>query len=348
MMGQYNSFYRHDNNLSVSQTIPFPSVFTARNALAEAQVKGAELKSAYTKQELFFRIKESYYTLRYLFELRTLLGSMDSVYLHLSTVAALNYKTGEGTLLASASSDLRQKDLENRIRQLNTEIQLQNEKLQTLVGVSYAVTADTSQPAERAFVPVYDSSLLSENKQLAWLRQQVIIMEKEKTLAANSSLPEIKLGYFNQTLFGVPLNEANQAFAGPNNRFQGFQVGLAIPVWFVPEMNRNKANRKQVEVSAMQYDNERFKLQSIYRQAYQDHARARQNLEFYKSVALPNAELILDQALKAFEGGETSYAEHLISIQQTASIRERYLNALNDYNQSAIYLEYITSQNTIK
>src|SRR5262245_15717773 len=40
--GQFNSIYKYDNNITISQSIPFPLVFSTHNALAKAHIQSSE------------------------------------------------------------------------------------------------------------------------------------------------------------------------------------------------------------------------------------------------------------------------------------------------------------------
>ena len=83
-------------------------------------------------------------------------------------------------------------------------------------------------------------------------------------------------------------------------------------------------------------------LQSQFSQASQSLAKNKSNLEYYKTSARPNADLIQKQSQLAYQKGDIGYAQHLFNMKQALTIYESYLLALNQYNQSIIYLEYLT------
>jgi heavy metal efflux system protein len=343
MYGQYNSFYKKDNNISISQAIPFPTVFTAKNALANSQLKGAELRIASAKNELIYQVKQVYFTLLYLNEQRKLLQKQDSAYQRFTKTSGLRYKTGEATLLEKTASETRLSEIQNRKQQLEADLSIYTMQLQTLLGVSYSISVTDQAFAEKPFNIVLDSSALKSNPNLALMKQQIEISQKERSVVVNSSLPEFKIGYFNQTLYGVPLSDANTSFATPANRFQGIQVGLILPIWFVPEIKKNKASQKQVEVNQRLFESEQLNIQSLYTEAVQNYLKAKNNLTYYSTVALPNADLIFKQSEIAYTSGEIGFAEQALMLQQASSIRQGHINAINEYNQAVIYLEYLTA-----
>jgi cobalt-zinc-cadmium resistance protein CzcA len=68
----------------------------------------------------------------------------------------------------------------------------------------------------------------------------------------------------------------------------------------------------------------------------------RSSLDYYQSSALVNAQLILTQSQAAFRGGEINYAEYLMGLRNALSVQENYLSTLRDYNQSIIYIDYLS------
>lgn len=342
--GQYNGYYRNDNNLTISQTIPFPTVFGAKSSLANAQTKGAELKTAATKNELTLQIRQVYYQLLFWKGYQMLLLKQDTMYTQMSKSADLRYKTGDGTLLEKTSAETRVSEAQNKLKQVEAEIMAMNIRLQGLMGVTYPVEIMATDSLIRPFNLINDSAAVNANPQLAYMKQQIEIAEKEKSVVSASTLPEFKIGYFNQSLYGVPLDATNTQFAGAGNRFQGFQFGIVVPLWFAPQLNKSKAAQKQVEINEMSYQSEQIMLQSYYDQAVQHYIAAKNNLDYYSAVALPNANLIEKQSQTSYSKGQIGYAEHLLNLQQVISIKENYLNAVSEYNQAVVYIEYLTAR----
>jgi cobalt-zinc-cadmium resistance protein CzcA len=342
MHGQYNSFYKQDNNISVNQTIPFPGLFAAKSSLASSQTKAAELLTANTKNELVLQVKQIYYNIQYLYEYKRLLSYLDSVHQNFVKAAELRHKTGEGTLLEKTSAGAQYNEIKNKNRQADAEINTYHSQLQHLLGISYPVIMEKQSLVPRDLSVNTDSSSFKGNPYLGYIKQQIKIAEKEKSVIVNSSMPEFKVGYFNQTLYGSPLNDANNTFATGANRFQGFQVGIIFPLWLVPEIKKSKAAQTQVAISQKQFENEQLNMLSLYNQGIQNYLKAKANLDYFKNSALPDADLILKHAEISYAKGEIGFMQQVLSLQQAVNIRENYLQAINEYNQSVIYLEFIS------
>lgn len=344
MIGQYNSYYKGDNNITISQTIPFPTVFTAKSGLAKSQGKGAGFALEASKNELTFEIRQLYLQHAYWSSYGALLLKQDSLLERFAKATNLNYTAGAGSLLEKTTIETRLNEIRSRQFQVAAEQQGINKRLQFLTGSETPVQFAATDLVVLETIPAGDTSHLKENPQALYLQQQVAIAENERKVVVNSALPELKAGYFNQTLYGTPLKENSTALAGRSDRFQGFQVGFTIPLWFGPDVSKSKAAAINREVKNLEYENYVNRLQSEYDKTIQLVQSGKNLLDYYSVSALPNADLIEKQSAKSFELGEIDFTTHLINMQQTIAIREGYLKAMSDYNAGLLYLNYLMAE----
>ncbi len=342
LYGQYNGFSKKDNNLTVTQTIPF-TVFGSQGALNRSLMASTELKKAATENELVFQVKQVYYQLAFLRARQKMLQQQDSIYEGFLKSASLRYKTGEANLLEQTTAESQRNEVRNLLAKNLADQVVVRTQLKTLVNtVELPDIADT-ELNKITFSNTPDSLAVQSNPSAAYMRQQVQIAKDEKKVESAKAAPEILLGFFTQTLIGVQDTESGSgAIATSSDRFTGFQVGLAIPLWFVPHQGRVKAaeyNRQSAESNYQYYHK---KLQGQYQQAHQEYTKNKNSLVYYTTSALPNAELILKHSQTAFRNGEIGYAEYLLGVQKAIAIKEGYLQTLSDYNQSVIYIEFLS------
>ncbi|CAL1518311.1 TolC family protein [Chitinophaga sp. MM2321] len=339
--GQVNSYIKNDNNYSITQTIPFPSVFGAKKALNEAQVEKAVWEKATTQQELVYQVKQVYVQLLYQHELHGLLMQQDSLFTSFARSADLRYKTGESRLLEKTAAEGRLQDVRNQLRQNDADQQIFMSRLQALTGSDTAITIVTTEIPVGNTVLANDSLAVENNPRLRYFKQQVTIAEKQKKVFSASILPDITLGYFNQSLIGSALNASGMPLATNSNRFQGFHVGLAIPVWLGPMKARVRAEEQQQLAAGLYYDNSVIQLQSQYQQAVQQYIKQRNSLDYYHQTALPNADQLLQQTAKAFTTGDIGYAEYFLNLEHVMTTRQGYLSARTDARQAELYIAYL-------
>ncbi len=343
--GQYNSINKTDNHFTATQAIPFPTVFTANKALGNSLIKGSELKLAVTKNELLYQVKQVYGTLQYLFAQKQLLIKQDSIYTGFVKSAALRYKTGEGNLLAKTTAETQSNEIKNELLQNDADIQIYLAQLQTLFGSNETISIIDTALVENSFTVMADTNAINSNPYLAYLKQQIDIAAKQKKVEGAKSLPDITAGYFNQSLIGFQnVNGTDKYFDG-SKRFQGVQVGIAVPLFYGSYKAKIKAAEVNNQIAGTYYELNQTAIQSQYRQAVQEYLKNRNSLEYYNTSALPNADLILKQAIASYSKGEIGYPEYLMGIKNAISIKENYLKALHQCNQSIINIEYLSGKN---
>jgi cobalt-zinc-cadmium resistance protein CzcA len=337
MIGQYNS-YSSDNNLTLTQTIPFPSVFTSQRSLNNALMEGGARKKSATENELAYQVKQVCYQLMFLKAREEFLQDQDSIYAELVRATDLRYRTGESALLEKTTASTQQNETRNALALTKADILIYQKLLQTLTGSEHSVFLG-EMLSRRSLNLSVDSISANANPQLRYLQQQIAIAAGERKVAGARVLPDITVGYFNQTLIGT-LNES-LVRATADDRFDGFMVGLSIPLWIGPHLARTKAARINEEKTQKQFEYNQALVQGQWQRAVQEYIKNRASVEYYESSALQNANLILRHAELGFRNGELDYTAYWLSIRGATQIKETYLNTLNDLNQSVVNLEFL-------
>lgn len=340
MYGQYNSYVKNDNNITIAQSIPFPTFYTSQHALGKAQIKSSELQKTVTVNEVILQIKQTFYELLYLKSRHILLLRQDSLFQELVRSASLRYKTGEGTLLEKTAAETQHSEIGNTIRQNEANQRIALQQLRTLINQNQ-VMGITGTLTERP-LPSFDSSALLQNPQLQYWQQQVVVARQQKKTEVARAMPDLKIGYFNQTLIGFQNVSGQETYFGSSDRFQGFEVGLSIPLWFFPHSAKTQAAKINQQVSERKFAQAQLATYGQFQQAVEAFVKNQSSLQYYKNTALPNAELLQHQNQLSFKNGETNYAIYLMNLKNVITIQESYLQTLNDYNQTIIYLEYLS------
>lgn len=345
MRGQYNSIQRNDNNITISQSIPFPTLMTSKSALGNSVIQSNELKATVTQSDVVYNVKQTYYTLAFLYAKQQLLQHQDSLYKAMAYAANVRFQSGDGTLLDKTNADTYVADAANRISMNTADISIYTNYLSILLNTySPLQIADTSLQ-ELPFAVSLDSASIQANPMLQYMKQQIEVAQKEKNVDANKTLPDIRLGYFNQSLIGFQNVNGQDTYFGPSKRFQGFQVGVSIPLFFNADVARIKAAGINKAKAESNYQYTETTISGQFKQNVQEYLKFKSTLEYYKNTALPNASLIILQSSKAFKAGEISSTEHLLNLKNALDIKYNYLDMLNSYNQAILNLEYITGKN---
>lgn len=340
-VGQYNSYEWGDNNFSVFQTIPNPGNFSAQRALGDALTGSAQARKKMTVNELVTNIKEVYNALLYFHNLQKLLQQQDSIYNGFLKAATVRLKTGETKLLEKATAETRLNEVRNRLLQNNSDIMAFNYSLQQLTGSDEMLSVIVDSLAEAPFLLLNDTSVVSRNPFLMYLQSQVQVAQKETKVISAQRLPDFTFGYFNQSLIGAPLSATGTKLANAGNRFMGISAGISISIFNKPLKKRIQASELNRQVAETNLAYNQSLVVSEWKQALETYQKFKSSVEYYRSSAVPNAELILYQSQRGYQQGDATYIEYLVALQNALQIKENFLQELNRLNKSIIRLEFL-------
>jgi len=338
MHGQYNSLYK-DNNITLSQTIPFPTTLSNQVRLGKEQVIGAQQNLVVQQNNLAYGVKSTYYQLLLASSLKKLLLSQDSLYSDFANASALRYKAGETNLLEKTTTQTQLMDLRNQQLQNDADIKIASTHLQALLKSEHPIEA--SDEFVKRNVPIELDSGFTQNPSLKLMKQEVNISQSMKRVERSRVMPDLLIGGFVQSLTGVQSINGQDVFFPRSKQFTGFELGLAVPLWIKPNLARAKAASFQEDVSRKNAQHFETMLRGDFQQALRELDKNTSNIQYYETSALQNASLLLSQAKKAYRAGEISYLEYLQALKSSIGIRNNYLQAIYQYNLSVIKLEFL-------
>jgi cobalt-zinc-cadmium resistance protein CzcA len=195
---------------------------------------------------------------------------------------------------------------------------------------------------KKRVVPTEVGSFQTQNNpELKLINQEVTISQQFKRVEKSRIMPDLLVGGFIQSLTGIQNVNGQDIYYPRSKQFTGFQLGLAIPLWIKPNLARASAATFQEESMRKKAQQYEVTLAGNFEQALRELDKNTATINYYESSALQNAELILSQSRKAFHAGEISYIEYLQALKISLGIKNNYLQALNQYNQSIITLEFL-------
>ena len=255
--------------------------------------------------------------------------------------AQLRAESGETNRLEMITARSQSLEVKNQLQQINADVGIYARKLQTLLN-----TDETWYPADtilkkQLMVLLPDSTAIAENPLLGFVKQQVEVAEVEKKLEQSRALPDLSIGYFNQTMQGVQeVNSVPTAF-GPSDRFAGVQAGITVPLWYKPYSAKVKAagiRQNIAQTNAEAYSG------SNYRSLIDEYNKYSKSVDFYEKQAVPEAGYIIEQSGRSYKAGAMDYLDYVLSLNRAITIKQNYLDALNSYIQTIINIESISGK----
>lgn len=338
MLGQYNS-RNFDQNYSISQSFK-PFLFQARKQLINANIKNSELKLATTRHEVTFQIRQSWNRILYLNATNLLLRKQSEYLKILVNAANVRLRTGEGTLLEKTTTETKQLELEQTRKQNEGLIRSEKLKIRSLLNMQGDfIQADTTFQISKSLLT--DSVYINQNPLLQQAIQQVQIAEANRNLDKAQRRPDFSAGYFIQSLTGNQDVKGKTVFYNGTPRFQGITLGISIPIFGRAANARIRAAETEILVQQKNADYLKNQLVTQLLQQIEEQTVNQSLLDYYRQTALPNTDIIVRNARKAFENGEIGYVEYLQGLETVLSVQQNYLNAINQFNQNNINLQYL-------
>lgn len=343
-LGQYNS-PKFDQSFSVSQSIPFPSLFKARRELINETVKSRQIDREITLNELMKQVRTYYYQIEYLQYNQLKLKSLDSLYQDFIRIATVRFKAGDIKKIEISTAETQKGEISLLLNQ--NEIYLKNayNSLQILLNTSENVKV----PLNRNYEPlkavnISDSTTVKNNPAVKSFYQEMEIAEKSKNVEKSQGLPEFSVGYTNQSLIGLHTRNGQEQFYNSGDRFHAVTLGVAIPLTF----GATKARIQSLEYQKQSAEaNARFREKQLFIQLKNAWSQYEQDVlqyDYYVKQAVPNAEKIVKAAQLGYKTGEISYVEYLFALRTATDIQLKYLESIQQVNQSVILINSIINK----
>lgn len=341
--GQFNS-YGKDNSFTVSQSFAFPTVYTNQHKLANAGVISSEWQLKASQLDIATRVKQIYWQLAYLRSKQQLIVYKDSLYANFFKAANLRANTGETNRLEMITARSQSMEVKNLLQQITADLNINTQNLQALLNTESAVYPADTVLQRIDFSPTDGNGVLAENPLAGYMQQQIEVSRFEKKVELSRMMPDFSIGYFSQTMKGIQdVNGVPRTF-GSGDRLTGVQASVSIPLWFFPHKAKIKAARLKEQVSQLNAESYEKSLSSEYRTLLGEYAKYSTSLVYYEKQAIPEAELIIDQATRSYNGGAMDYIDYVLNIDRAISIKQNYLDALNNYNQTIVRIDFITGK----
>ena len=283
-------------DVTIRQSVDFPTVYKFRSQISELKNQQAELE--YRKQRIAI-----------LYEARLLCTGIVHANAIKSALAdrldnarqvARSYKrkfeAGETNILEYNKAEMSLLNISKDAEIVEIE---RNAKLAELANLNGGIEVELNdsvfdvQPVETDFETWY-AQAEKQNPVLQWIKQEVVISEKQRKQNVAKSLPKLNAGYMSEKVVGM--------------HYQGITSGISIPLW----ENKNTLKYADARIEAMQSAEHDAKIM-FYNRMKALHTKVlvqQKSVEDYRNMlAKFNNHNLLKTAL---DKGEISLTEYLL------------------------------------
>jgi cobalt-zinc-cadmium resistance protein CzcA len=316
--------------IGVSQSLDWPGLYKAKKGLLDEQTRSAEYARQSQLAEIKRDIAGTYYNLWYYQSKQRLWQRLDSIYSTLAKAAVLRVKTGENAGLDSIAAQAKAKETKVQLRLVQRDISNQQQALKRLLNTKLNLLPDSASLQK---VQLDGNKPDTAAHPLLKLQQQnIIIAGAEAKVAGQGQMPSFEGRFFSQRLYGV------------NPPYSGFSVTVGIPL-FGRNQYKHSVKAAQLEQNYQRtvLTDQQLAFSTSYNQEQETLQKNNDMLEYYTSGGLMQADAIIKAANLSYRSGEIGFAELCQFLTQAIDIQRNYLEVLNEYNQSAIQLNYYTN-----
>jgi cobalt-zinc-cadmium resistance protein CzcA len=337
--GSINSAF-HDNRFSVGQSMSFPTVYSRQKSLYSEEWKAGILNVKIKEAELKKNVSLLYYLIIYLKQKEKLLLFNDSLLSDFNAKTSLRLEKGESNVLENATAQAQRAQVSTQLKQLAEDLQLAQIQFSLLLNTTGRYFPDGKEEKINIAMNA-DTSMLRQHPSVKLLEQNRNIASANYRLQRSGFLPQLNLQYNNMTIKGFGNDEL---FYTGSTRFQSVLFGVGMPVFFGAQKARAGGSAYQKKISENNYS---FGLSALQNEYLLQITRCRNSSEiltYYENTGIKNANLISETAGRQFSNGQINYLEWVLLINQAVSVRNEYINALRNYNENFIQLNYLLTK----
>lgn len=344
MMGQYNSHFQKDNNISIAQKIPFPTIFSTGKAIGIEQQKVTEFENQASWLSLKRDIELSYDHYQYLLDNLDLLKVRDSLLTIEMEKLAVRRSLQDVTALDFSLMKSKKMSLENDLR--NNLVLIEEQLI--IIGNILNLKKDQFSLRDEEYLPRIilvqeDSTLFSKHPSVLAIEQRGGLLLKQKDFIKAKQLPDISLSYFNQTLVGTQQVNGLNVQYNLSDRFQGGSIGLDLPIFSAQFKAQKNVLAQELQQNELRKLDQLSYLQGNYEQIYAAYEGFKNTQLLFDEQLLPEADLLFEQNNILLKNGEISVISYLQVLDEINSIRRAALLNNNQLNRQVILINWFNN-----
>jgi cobalt-zinc-cadmium resistance protein CzcA len=122
------------------------------------------------------------------------------------------------------------------------------------------------------------------------------------------------------------------------------QLGVGIPIFTKAQKSKIAGAKLNRQVAENNYAINFQNLQTSYQSALLQYSKYQKAVQYYEATALKNAQTITNTANLQLANGGINYLEWVQLINQSTVVKNDYIDAVKNLNESIIQLHYLINQ----
>jgi cobalt-zinc-cadmium resistance protein CzcA len=330
-----NIYYSYDqNNLAtnnlplkvfgVQQTFSFPTVYFAQKKI---------LKTAYEKEKASFELQKSklkssiekvYNQIVFYQHQEKLYHFLDSLHQNFAKASSRRFELGESNYLEKITAQAKYKQITTQLKQVASDKKTAYAQLQALLQTDSLVTVQNAE-----LQPYQLSDSTSQGLYQNYFATVSANMKQQNSFQKQNWFPDLSIEYFQGKNSGL------------SQSLYGIQVGVAIPLFFNGNINKQKVARLEMESWEQQKESETEKINRYIEQKQSELLKYQEAIGYYNETGKHLASEIIKVADMSYKHGEIDFFQYIQSLDNATQIEIEFLNNVLLYNNAKIDLQYL-------
>lgn len=331
-----NIYYSYDqNNLAlnelplrvfgVQQRFAFPTVYGAQKKAFSSEFEKEKANFEIQKNKLSLAVAKSYQHIVYLQHQEKLYQYLDSLYQNFSKASDRRFELGETNYLEKITAQAKFRQIRTKLSQIENDKKAQYELLQSLLQNDETIVVKSNK-----IIPL-ESSIdeISKAIYVAYLESITSNYKSQIMLQKQHWLPDINLDYFQGRNNGL------------SQSLYGFQVGVAVPIFFSGQVAKSKVAQLELQSWEQQKQNEATKIEKYITQKKNELAKHQEAINYYNQYGKKLSDEIIKVGNNSYKHGEIDFFQYIQSLENATTIQVDYLDTILQFNQTQLDLQYL-------
>jgi cobalt-zinc-cadmium resistance protein CzcA len=311
----------------LEQNINFPTLYFAQNKANTIGISIAEKELMRQKQILTREVSQAYYEIVYLLNKQLIFTKVDSLYRNFTKMTELRYQKGDISRLDLLNTKAKQQQISVALSEVKFNLESGIEKLKALIQSDSIFDVPMQ---DLTLVPVQETSPES-SPDILLLKIQNEYQNAMLKVERNRLLPDLSFSYFNGT----------NSYEGAKN-YQGFQVGMAVPIFFGEQNAKIKANKIAVNINENLQLNDLTTLKAKKAELSNELTKYKESIDYYNTAGKELSEEIIRSARQSYDMGGIDFFQFALSIENAMALTLNYYENVSKYNYFALEINYLT------
>jgi heavy metal efflux system protein len=339
--GSINSPYA-DSRLAVVQAFSFPRVYQKQRQLLEAQTKSYNLSEDEIKLQIKRELSQLYYEILLMREKRSLLQQADSLFQAFEARQQQRFKAGDINVLEKTTAETQRMHIANQLQQLDADMAGLLVQFNTLIQPNTPYIP-ANGAAKASLISIPNASVVLNHPEVKVKLQQQQVAQSEVDVQKTKLLPQLSVGYINQSIRGIQTIDGTDKNYTAANRFSSVAVGVNVPIFNRWLKARVEAGRYNYEMYQTEYNDAVRKRKAQLEQLILQYNKNERQLKYFEQYALKQANVLREHSTQQLNAGAISYIEWMMLIHQSIQLQTEYFTALNDWNTTVIELNIFST-----